>query len=218
MLKALLILMAILSFSTIAGERAPAVALSGVLGSKVILNIDGERRIIADGEETPEGVLLISHDHEKATVKVQGKELVVELGAAPVRSNYQAQEASKEVKVFQDRYGMYRTVGLINGRVANFLVDTGASTIAMSTRKAKSLGIDFIKLSKGKRLPVGTANGTAYAYPVILDTVSVGGIEAKFIRASIIEGDATDEILLGMSYLSRLNVAQQQGTLTLQAK
>ena len=134
---------------------------------------------------------------KKLLLRYKGKELVVELGAAPVRSNYQAQEASKEVKVFQDRYGMYRTVGLINGRVANFLVDTGASTIAMSTRKAKSLGIDFIKLSKGKRLPVGTANGTAYAYPVILDTVSVGGIEAKFIRASIIEGDATDEILFG---------------------
>ena len=83
---------------------------------------------------------------------------------------------------------------------------------------AKSLGIDFLKLSKGKRYPVGTANGTAYAYGVVLDSVSIGGIEEKFVRASIIEGDATNDILLGMSYLGRLNVAQQQGTMILQAK
>ena len=201
-----------------ARERLPAVALSGVLGSKVILEVDGQRHIIADGEVTEEGVKLLNHNHEQAQIEIKGKVYKVVLGAAPLGSSYSARAAPQEHKVYKDKYGMYRTIGSINGRTSKFLVDTGATTIAMSTRMAKSLGIDFLKLSKGKRYPVGTANGTAYAYGVVLDSVSIGGIEEKFVRASIIEGDATNDILLGMSYLGRLNVAQQQGTMILQAK
>jgi len=219
MLKLLVLLLVVtLPLSAAERQKLPAVALSGVLGSKVILEVDGQRHVLADGDVTAEGVTLISHDHEQAQVKMKGKVYRIKLGAAPVGSSYRERAATKEYKVYKDNYGMYRTVGLINGRVAKFLVDTGATTIAMSTGAAKSLGIDFIKLSKGKRHAVGTANGTAYAYGIVLDSVSVGGIEAKFVRASIIEGDATSDILLGMSYLSRLNVAQQQGTMILQAR
>lgn len=214
----MLLLALLLPLSGLAREKLPAVALSGVLGSKVILEIDGQRHTVTDGDVTAEGVTLLSHDHEQAQVKIKGKEYRIKLGAAPVGSTYAARAEAKEHKVYKDSYGMYRTVGLINGRVARFLVDTGATTIAMSTSAAKRLGIDFMRLSKGKRYPVGTANGIAYAYRVVLDSVSVGGIEAYFVEAAIIEGDATNDILLGMSYLSRLNVAQQQGTMILQAK
>lgn len=213
-----LLLLCSLSASPLAREKLPAVALSGVLGSKVILNIDGQRHILADGDSVAGNIRLISHDHESAQIKVGDQTITIKLGAAPVASSYRERAAGQSVKIYKDNYGMYRTVGLINGRVTNFLVDTGATTIAMSTRKAKSLGIDFIKLSKGKKFPVGTANGTAYAYGVTLDSVSVGGIEAKFVRAAIIEGNATDDILLGMSYLSRINVSQEQGVMNFTTK
>lgn len=214
----ILILVITLPISAMAREKLPAVALSGVLGSKVILNVDGQRHALADGDVTPEGITLLSHDHEKAQVKIKGKTYQIKLGAAPVGSSYIEREASKEHKVYKDNYGMYHTVGLINGRTTKFLVDTGASSIAMSTRAAKRLGIDFIRLSKGQRRITNTANGQAYFYPVVLDSVSVGGIEAKFVQAAIIEGDATDSILLGMSYLGRLDISQQQGVMTFQAK
>ncbi len=212
------LLVLLLPLCVAAREKLPAVALSGVLGSKVVLEVAGQRHILADGESSPEGVQLLTHNHEQATVKIARHTITLHLGAAPIRSSYVDREPGKTVKVYKDRHGMYRTVGSINGRVAEFLVDTGATTIAMSTRKASSLGIDFVKLSKGQRHPVSTANGLTYAYPVMLDSVSVGGIDAKFVRAMIIEGEATREILLGMSYLERLNVSQQQGTMLLQAK
>lgn len=206
------------SLSVGAREKLPAVALSGVLGSKVILEVDGQRHVLADGDVTEEGVTLLSHDHEKARIKIKGKRYQIKLGAGPVGSSYAARAAATEHNVYKDSYGMYRTVGLINGRTTKFLVDTGASSIAMSTRSAKKLGIDFIRLSKGQRRITNTANGQAYFYPVVLDSVSVGGIEAKFVQAAIIEGDATDSILLGMSYLGRLNISQQQGVMTFQTK
>lgn len=213
-----LLLTIALSVSAMAREKIPTVALSGVLGSKVILEVDGQRHMLAAGDVTPEGVRLISHDHEQAKVQINDKDYQIRLGAAPVGSSYVERGPATEHKVYKDRYGMYHTVGLINGRTTKFLVDTGATSIAMSTRAAKRLGIDFIRLSKGQRRITNTANGQAYFYPIVLDSVSVGGIEAKFVSAAVIEGDATDSILLGMSYLSRLNISQQQGVMTFQAK
>lgn len=105
--------------------------------------------------------------------------------------------------------GHYRAEALINGKLFNVLVDTGASGVAISQKMA-----DELKLSSHSAVRTSTANGETVAYMIRLDSVQLGGIEAKDVSAIIspgLEGDA----LLGMSFLGRMDVRLYQGSMTI---
>lgn len=195
-------------------EQGVAVSLSAVLGKKVILSVNGKRRILSKGQITPEGVKLVSYSNRSATLRVNGESVKINIGDAPLVSSYKAKDV-REFKIYRDSVGMYRTQGLINGKNVSFLVDTGATTVAMGWEQAQSLGIDVMKESKGQIVKVSTANGITDAYPVMLQSVSVGGLDAPFVKALIIKNANMNEALLGMSYLSRLHVKQKQGVMLL---
>ena len=95
----------------------------------------------------------------------------------------------------QDRNGHYEAEGQINGRPVTFLVDTGATDVALPESAARALGLDF-----GPRVQVMTAAGPANAWLTRLDEVVVGGIRRQNVRATISSGEF-NEILLGMSFL-----------------
>jgi aspartyl protease family protein len=107
----------------------------------------------------------------------------------------------------QDRNGHYEAQGTINGQAVTFLVDTGATDVAMSESTARALGLDF-----GPRVQVMTAAGPANAWLTRLDEVTVGGIGRRNVRASITSGEFNG-ILLGMSFLKHYNLQQQDGKL-----
>jgi len=94
----------------------------------------------------------------------------------------------------------------------NFLVDTGATNIAMNEIVAGRLGIDF--RYSGTPTRVSTASGIAPAHNVTLASVRVGDIELKNIRATVLEGQYPREVLLGMSFLSRVEL-ERKGKLTI---
>ena len=96
-----------------------------------------------------------------------------------------------------------------------FLVDTGASVVALSAREADGLGLDYLNGTKGS---VQTAQGVANSYFLMLDEVVVGGITAHNVQAAVIEGAYPVEILLGMSFLRQVALHEQGGVLTLTAK
>ncbi|EDY86631.1 conserved hypothetical protein TIGR02281, putative [gamma proteobacterium HTCC5015] len=195
----------------------PAVALTAVLGDKVMLSVDGKNHMLSDGERTPEGILLLSHDGERAQLQHDGESFQVRLGEGAVRASYKPKATGSELKVYRDRMGMFRTPGTINGQLVSFMVDTGATTVAMSAETASQLGIDFIQASGGRQVGVSTANGMARAWPVTLDRVAVGALEEHFVEALVIEGRAMDDVLLGMSFLGRLDVSQNQGVMRLKS-
>lgn len=195
-------------------EKGVSVALSAVLGKKVMLSVNGKRRVVTKGQTTPEGVQLIQYSNHSATLKINGESVRLKIGDAPFATSYAEREV-KEFKIFRDANGMFRTQGLVNGKNVAFLVDTGATTVAMGWEQAQRLGIDVIKESKGQIVKVSTANGITDAYPVMLQSVSVGGLNAPFVKALIIKNANMGEALLGMSYLSRLHVKQQQGVMLL---
>jgi aspartyl protease family protein len=120
------------------------------------------------------------------------------------------QRAHSEVTIVRNAAGMYTTVGSINSLPVDFLVDTGASVIAMNAGHARRLGIDF-RLS-GQPTMVGTASGITQAYRVILDTVSVGEISARQVPAVVIDGAFPVQVLLGMSFLGQVEI-QREGAL-----
>ncbi len=108
------------------------------------------------------------------------------------------------------------TFGNINGRSVRFLVDTGASAIAMNAEQAKHLGIRYDKV--GVRGSVSTASGFVDAYRVRLKSVSVGRITETNVEAFVIDGNHPGPILLGMTFLSRLSVEHSGNAMTLLQK
>ena len=114
------------------------------------------------------------------------------------------------VRLTQNKSGHYFTRGEINGMAVSFLVDTGASNLAIPEHIANDLS-----LKSGRKVQSYTANGIATSYSTSLDSVSVGGITLGNIDASISPGLVGDEILLGMSFLKHLNLEQRDGVLTI---
>jgi len=109
----------------------------------------------------------------------------------------------------QDRNGHYEAEGQINGRSVTFLVDTGATDVALPESTARALGLDF-----GPRVQVMTAAGPANAWLTRLDEVVVGGIRRNNVRASITSGEFNG-ILLGMSFLKHYSLQQEGGKLVI---
>jgi len=109
----------------------------------------------------------------------------------------------------QDRSGHYIAEGQINGQAVSFLVDTGATDVAIGESVARALGLEF-----GPRVQVMTAAGPAYAWMTRLDEVAVGGIRRRNVRASITSGEFNG-ILLGMSFLKHYSLQQRDGRLVI---
>ncbi len=109
----------------------------------------------------------------------------------------------------QDRNGHYQVKGQINQQPVNFLVDTGATDVAIPESVARALGLEF-----GPRVQVMTAAGPLNAWMTRLDEVSIGGIRRRNVRATITSGEF-NEILLGMSFLRHYDLLQQDGKLVI---
>lgn len=105
--------------------------------------------------------------------------------------------------------GHYRAEALINGEKVNVLVDTGATGVAISQRVADRLNLKSITAIRTQ-----TANGESIGYMVRLRSIKVGGVEAKDVSAMIAPGLEGD-VLLGMSYLGRMDVRLYKGEMTI---
>jgi aspartyl protease family protein len=120
------------------------------------------------------------------------------------------QQGRQQVVLERNRSGHYVVSGRINNSPVVFLVDTGATDVAVPEKLAERL-----HLQKGMANLSKTANGMARSYQTTLDNVSIGSIQLFDIRASILPGMSGDEVLLGMSFLKHLELRQKGNTLTL---
>lgn len=116
-----------------------------------------------------------------------------------------------EVSLERNRAGHYVANGTINGVDVVFLVDTGATDVAISPALAKRL-----RLQAGLPVAIQTANGKVTGYATRLRSVMLGNIEQQNVAATINPGmQAEDEVLLGMSFLKHLQLVQQGNQLTI---
>ena len=106
--------------------------------------------------------------------------------------------------------GHYVANGTINGVGVTFLLDTGATGVAISPELAQRTGAP-----RGKSILTRTANGTAQGFLTRLNSVQLGAIEQNNVPAQIAPGLATGQVLLGMSFLKHLEMVQRGDTLTL---
>ena len=120
------------------------------------------------------------------------------------------ESGNTEVVLQRNRYGHYVSNGKINGEAVQFMLDTGATDVAIPERVAEKLA-----LKRGPERRYSTANGMVTAYSTMLDSVSIGPIQVQGVRASINPGLKGNEILLGMSVLKRIEFTQRGDTLIL---
>ncbi len=198
--------------SAIAVERLRVVAL---FADKAMVEIDGKNRLLEKGRTSPEGVRLLSADAKGAVLEIDGRREHYELGRH-ISASYR-EPAVKEARIWRDRHGSYTTVGTINGRTVNMLVDTGASSVAMSEVEARRLAIPY-RLA-GKVVRVSTASsGNIKGYRVRLDRVQVGDILLRNVEGTVIEGSRPREVLLGMTFLGQLQMEKRNNMLLLKRR
>ena len=157
---------------------------------------------------------LVKADSEAAVLEVEGERITARMDGRITRRKRSARQ--KEVQVFRNQRGMFTTVGSINGYPVPFLVDTGASMVAMNADQARRLGIDFRVV--GDPATVVTASGRVEAWKVRLDSVKVGDLEVRRVDAVVMDGDEPSTSLLGMSYLGKLQINNDSQSMTLRLK
>ena len=182
---------------------------------QVVVMIDGKQRLLRSGDSTPEGVKLVSADSVGAVFEYRGRRLARRLDGRVYAAAEPSRE-SDEVLIFRDSLGMFKTVGSINGLPVKFLVDTGASSVAMNAAQARRLGIDF--RVEGDLTYVSTASDVTSGYRLKLDVVKVGSIELRNVSAVVLDGAQPTEVLLGMSFLGRVAMINETDKLILRRK
>lgn len=206
------VLLALLLFcSTITVNAVEKLEVQGLFSNKAVLSIDGKRYVLAVGDASPEGVKVISADSRGAVLQVDGRQKQYNLGNT-VSTVFAERKTLKET-IYKNNNGMYLTYGAINGHSVRFLVDTGASAISMNTAQAKQFGIHYKKT--GTPMGVSTASGYVNAYRIQLNSVTVGDISQRNVEAYVIAGKHPGPVLLGMTFLGKLNVEHSGNAMTL---
>ena len=192
--------------------QAQSVALAGMLGSKALLVVNGTApKTVAPGE-THEGVKVISTSGDQAVVEQGGKRNTLRVGEAPV--NMGASKGSgkgNRIVLVAGSGGHFMTAGQINGKAVQFMVDTGATSVAMGAQDAERTGINF---RAGQPVMMSTANGNVQGYRIKLDSVRVGDVEVFGVDA-VVTPQPMPYMLLGNSFLTRFQMLRENDQMTL---
>jgi aspartyl protease family protein len=187
------------------------VSLSGSLGGKALLMIDGAPRTLAVGQAA-QGVKLVSVSGGDAVVEVGGRRITLQLGSAQVNLGGAASAgAGSKIVLTAGSGGHFVTQGSINGKAVNFIVDTGATHVALSQSVAEQIGLNF---RSGQRSMGQTANGPIVAYRVTLDSVRIGDVLVYNVEAAVLPA-GMEQVLLGNSFLTRFQMKRENDILTL---
>lgn len=187
----------------------------GLFSGKALVSINGGAPQTIGAGQTKSGVKLISADSESATFMVEGKRQTLKMGQAASVAGSAGPVNNDPVSLFADSRGHFTGNLNINGASLKYLVDTGATTVAMNSGDAKFAKIDY---EKGEKVPVNTANGVVTAYLVKLNTLKIGNITLNNVEAIVNEGGSPDIVLLGMSALNRLDMKRDNSLMTLTKK
>jgi aspartyl protease family protein len=198
-----------------AGWAIKDIHVVALFKGRVMVMIDGKQRLLRSGDSSPEGVKLVSADSAGAVFEYQGRRLERRLDGR-VHAAAETAKGHDDVLIFRDLRGMFKTVGSINGLPVRFLVDTGASSVAMNSAQARRLGIDF--RVEGEPTYVTTASDVTRAYRLKLDVVKVGSIQVRNVSAVVLDGAQPTDVLLGMSFLGRVALINESDKLILRRK
>lgn len=191
---------------------AQSVAMTGVMGSKALLVINGSPKALS-ANESHQGVRLIQVQGDSALIELQGQRQSLRMGDSPV-SVGQGLASGRKVVLRSDSRGHFRDSGFINNKAMQYMVDTGASVIGIGQTDAQRMGLDY---QKGSTVTVRTANGNTQGWRIRLDTVRVGDITVYGVDA-IVSPQPMPYVLLGNSFLSQLHMTRQGNEMVLEMR
>lgn len=192
------------------------VGLSGVLGPKALVIVDGSSpKVLAPGEIF-KGVKMISAQGDQAVISIAGKQHMLRVGDAPahVGGGSGVDNIGTRIVLTSASGGHFLTLGQINGRSAEMVVDTGATSIAMSTQQAERLGLEF---KAGQPVQISTANGVIPGWRLKLMAVKVGDVTVRDVDAVVSSG-SMPYVLLGNSFLTRFQMTRTNDQLVLEKR
>jgi aspartyl protease family protein len=195
---------------------AQSVALSGMMGERALLVVDGTPpKALAPGE-THRGVKLLSAAADQAVVEIKGQRQTLQVGAAPVSVTGAAGGASRGNRIVLQAGagGHFTTLGSINGRSVQFVVDTGATFVALSVADAERVGLNY---QSGQPVRMSTANGLANGWRLSLQSLRIGDVEVAGVEA-VVTPQAMPYVLLGNSYLTRFQMHRENEQMTLERR
>lgn len=195
---------------------AQSVSLSGVLGPKALLVIDGRApKLLAPGE-THHGVKLLSVSGDQSTVEIAGKSQLLRVGESPVSvgGRMGVTPAGARIVLIAGNGGHFMTMGQINGRPVQMMVDTGATSVGISVRDAERMGLDY---KGGQPLAMSTANGPVRGWRISLASVRMNSVEVNNVDAVVTSGEMP-YVLLGNSFLMRFQMARTNDQLVLERR
>lgn len=200
--------------ATCALGHAQSVTLTGSIGSRAILMVDGGApRTVAPGE-TVQGVKLIAMQGDQAVVESGGKRLTLRMDSPVSIGGVARSTGGTRIVLPVDSRGHFMTQGAINGRSVNFMLDTGATAVALSLADAQRIGLDY---AKGQPVQINTANGVAGGWRVKLSSVRVGDVEVYDVDA-IVSQQPMPFVLLGNSFIGRFSMRRDADQMVLEKR
>ncbi len=187
----------------------------GLFSGKAVVVINGSAPQTIAAGQTKSGVKLISADSASATLLVEGKQQTLKMGQAASVAGVSASVNNSPVSLYADKHGQFYGNLSINGASLKYVVDTGATTVALNSGDAKFAKIDY---EKGERITMSTANGDVNAYLVRINTLKIGLIILNNVEATVNEGGSPSVVLLGMTALNHLDMKRDNSIMTLSKK
>lgn len=212
-MKYILVLLMIALLPKVLLAMDTSVKVTALFTDKALIMINGETKLLRKGE-TLHGVRLLSATGRGAVVRMpDGSKKSLGLNQT-ISSAYRKSDRTKHT-VYADRNGMFVLDGQINGQNTQFLLDTGATYVAMSESIADRLGVPY---ETGRRSLTQTASSVVPVWNVKLDSVKVGPIRIPSVDAVVLPDSPMRHVLLGMSFLQHLNLERSGTSMVLQQK
>jgi aspartyl protease family protein len=198
---------------------AKTVSVSGTLGDKALISVNGApAKVVATGGQL-DGVRVVAVQGDRVTIELEGQRRTLSVGLGdsltarrPAPDGMQEVVGRASLVLTADTRGQFSAQVAVNGVSAPFLVDTGASVVTLPDSLARRAGID---LERATPVTISTANGRARAYRVVLNSVKVGSLAAHLVEAVVVEDAKLPFALLGMSFLNRMDMRREGDSLTL---
>ena len=213
MIKQGIIVLIILLNCSIAWSKNLNIVVVGLFNNQAVIEINHKQQLLRVGKTSPEGVKLISANSKKAVLEIDGVKRTYQLGQH-ISSSYSSTTAQAEVDLWPTN-GMYLTTGIVNGYTVDFVVDTGATAIALNAATAQRVGLDYLE---SRKVLIKTASGSEIGYEVNLDSVQIGDIKLSDVRAMVIDGKEPQRALLGMTFLNQLEMVRTGEKMNLKKK
>lgn len=206
-------LIALLSLFGSTQVNALEIMLVGLFKNQAVFMLGQQQVLLKQGKTHKSGFKLLAVRKGSAVIEYQGKRQIIAMNRM-ISAEYSV-AAKAEISIRPDQRGSYITQARINGKSTQILVDTGATSVALSGADARRLGLAY---QRGQATTVATASGVSPAYQINLSRVSLGALTVHHVRAVVIEGDYPQMPLLGMSFLNQVSMQEKGNILYLKEK